>query len=261
MESAASPCSRTAPPQPAWWLPRLRSLPLPPYGAPGAARKRAAASGARLSSRCKRCGGSLWVPTRPGRLLAASQPSLEAAPLFLALGLATAAAHARAALWGARPAYAWPATDCQISISIDLALCSLLTLLVVHRTHRSARATAAAAALLPLASPAAVLALHLAAEQWPAFHASLVTRSQRLVASRLRGAHGTRRGAGGGASWSNLGLYEEGSRCAAPSSRAGCNGRGGGGGAGAGGSEAARGRARAESGHAAPPSPRRPWQQ
>ena len=74
------------------------------------------------------------------------------------------------------PAYAWPSTDCQLSITIDLALCSLLTLLAVHLKGRSPVRTSIAALALPLLSPAAVLALHLASEHAPAYHAELVTR-------------------------------------------------------------------------------------
>ena len=102
-----------------------------------------------------------------------AQPSVEAAPFYAALGLAAAAWHL---LGQPGPAYAWPSTDCQLSITIDLALCSLLTLLAVHLKGRSPARTSIAALALPLLSPAAVLALHLATEHAPAYHAELVTR-------------------------------------------------------------------------------------
>ena len=109
------------------------------------------------------------------------------------------------------PAYAWPSTDCQLSITIDLALCSLLTLLAVHLKGRSPARTSIAALALPLLSPAAVLALHLASEHAPAYHAELVTRLQRAVAARLRGASAqasTRACVAPPPRWSNLGLFE-----------------------------------------------------
>ena len=54
---------------------------------------------------------------------------MQAAPFYASLGLAAAAWHV---LGQPGAAYAWPSTDCQLSISIDLALCALLTLLAVH---------------------------------------------------------------------------------------------------------------------------------
>ena len=75
----------------------------------------------------------LLLPMPLAQLLPA-QPSVSAAPFYTALGLAAAAWH----LVG-QPglAYAWPSTDCQLSISIDLALCALLTLLAIHLKGRS----------------------------------------------------------------------------------------------------------------------------
>jgi len=149
----------------------------------------------------------LLLPMLLVRLFPA-QPSLEAAPFYLALGLAAATWHR---LGQPGPAYAWPATDCQLSISIDLALCALLTLLAVHLKGRSLARTSVAALALPLLSPASVLALHLASEQLPAFHAAMVTRLQRAVAARLRGASAqasTRSCVAPPPRWSNLGLFE-----------------------------------------------------
>ena len=136
-----------------------------------------------------------------------AQPSVRAAPFYTALGLAAATWHQ---LGQPGPAYAWPSTDCQLSISIDLALCSLLTLLAIHLKGRSAVCTSVAALALPLLSPAAVLALHLASEHAPAYHAELVTKLQRAVAARLRGASAqasTRACVAPPPRWSNLGLF------------------------------------------------------
>ena len=72
--------------------------------------------------------------------------------------------------------------------------------------------TSVAALALPLLSPAAVLALHLASEHAPAYHAELVTKLQRAVAARLRGASvqaSTRACVAPPPRWSNLGLFEK----------------------------------------------------
>ena len=84
--------------------------------------------------------------------------------------------------------------------------------------------TALAALALPLLSPAAVLALHLASEHAPTYHAELVTKAQRAVAARLRRASAqasTRACVAPPPRWSNLGLFESADvpydkACAAP---------------------------------------------
>ena len=58
--------------------------------------------------------------------------------------------------------YAAPVTAAQKSITIDLALCTVLTLYAIHRdTGGSVRWLCNAAIAAPVLSPAAVLALHL----------------------------------------------------------------------------------------------------
>mmetsp|Transcript_21715 Transcript_21715/g.64677 ORF Transcript_21715/g.64677 Transcript_21715/m.64677 type:complete len:915 (+) Transcript_21715:79-2823(+) len=93
----------------------------------------------------------------------------------------------------------WPTTDCRLSISIDLVVCSLLTLHFVHQKTASVPATAACGVLAPLLSPGCLLALAGAAEL--GLQSRLVTWVQQLVARQAL--------AGGAATWANLGFWKE----------------------------------------------------
>ena len=135
-----------------------------------------------------------------------AQPRVEGTLVYAALFAWSAARH-----WAQlRAAYAAPQSDCQLSITIDLACCSAITLVAVGRRFNSASAAAVAALLLPLVSPAGVLALYLFAAHAGAAHGELVARAQRCGAARKRAVAGGagRRGADAtDPEWCNLGLW------------------------------------------------------
>ena len=112
---------------------------------------------------------------------------------------------------GAR--YTMPITDCQLSITTDLVCCSLITLYAIYKDYSTAsgrcrdgsnRGVALTrmcmgAILMPVLSPAAVLAGHLCYMRLNDYHSGLVASLQRLVASKLSG--------GNDVNWCNLGLW------------------------------------------------------
>jgi len=102
----------------------------------------------------------------------------------------------------------WPATDCRLSISIDLLVCSLITLLYVYQVSSSYAWAGCCGVLAPLLSPAAILALAGAAEL--GLHRRAVAQVQRLVAQKLLVAKCGTNGSGvnGGKTWANLGYWK-----------------------------------------------------
>ena len=135
--------------------------------------------------------------------LAAAWPSqwrIDGTVLYAALAVACANWHVQHG--GIATAWAWPVSDCQISITFDLVCCSVITLVAVHRRFDSFFAVALAAFIMPIVSPACVLALYLLASHIDVSHAELV------VAMQLRGA-AAKRGADQSVSsgWMNLGLW------------------------------------------------------
>lgn len=143
---------------------------------------------------------SLLVPALDRRL------RVPTGPLFAAMAAAFAWWHVAQQRF-----YAPPATDCQISITVDLVCCTLLTLLAVHQDSPSASSgilrLAGAAALIPLLSPAAVLAGHLALRRLPKGHAAAVSALQRSVSARLRDKEAAARAPSHSRTWCNLGLW------------------------------------------------------
>jgi len=112
---------------------------------------------------------------------------------------------------GAR--YTMPITDCQLSITTDLVCCSFITLYAIYKDYStpsgrrrdgSNRGVAftrmcMGAILMPIVSPAAVLAGHLCYMRLNDYHTGLVASLQRLVASKLSGGNDLK--------WCNLGLW------------------------------------------------------
>jgi len=115
---------------------------------------------------------------------------------------------------GAR--YTMPITDCQLSITADLICCSFITLYAIYKDYSSlgrryfggdgssSRGVAFTrmcfgAILMPIVSPAAVLAGHLCYTRLNDYHSGLVASLQRLVASKLSGVNDVK--------WCNLGLW------------------------------------------------------
>ena len=116
---------------------------------------------------------------------------------------------------GAR--YTMPITDCQLSITTDLVCCSFITLYAIYKDYSTAcrrgrhfggdgssRGVAftrmcMGAILMPLLSPAGVLAGHLCLLRLNDYHSGLVASLQRLVAFKLSG--------GNDVNWCNLGLW------------------------------------------------------
>ena len=134
--------------------------------------------------------------------LVPSQLKVDGTFLYFALAAATSYWHVSSVVG---PAYAMPKSDCQISITTDLVCCTIITLYMVYtQTGGSIVAAAVAAVAVPLISPAAVLAFHLAFFHLPASHAAFVTTGQKHVAKSLSG--GTSAAAAGG-KWTNLGLW------------------------------------------------------
>jgi len=118
---------------------------------------------------------------------------------------------------GAR--YTMPITDCQLSITTDLVCCSFITLYAIYKDYstfgrRSGNGSSSSsssrgealtrmcigAILMPLLSPAAVLAGHLCYMRLNDYHSGLVASLQRLVASKLSGG-------GNDMNLCNLGLW------------------------------------------------------
>ena len=147
-----------------------------------------------------------------------SQPRLPAAPIYAGLAILCAAIHTwdrNAGRAQGAGAWVWPETDCQVSISIDLAICSALTLYTAWRcSGNSLSATAFATVALPILSPAGVLAAVLCATTVGKGHSTWVTGLQRRTAERLTAkaeAQRPQRGSKSGLVWRNLGLWSAGS--------------------------------------------------
>lgn len=117
---------------------------------------------------------------------------------------------------GAR--YTMPITDCQLSITTDLVCCSFITLYAIYKdystasgrrgrdgsSHGSSKGVAftrmcIGVILMPIISPAGVLAGHLCLLRLNDYHTGLVASLQRLVASKLSGVNDVK--------WCNLGLW------------------------------------------------------
>lgn len=133
-------------------------------------------------------------------------PKVPSALLFGTLAIVCGAWHVRQTSAGA--SYVVPTTDCQISITTDLACCSLVTLYTVYKDSARARARVSsasagedagarlaaltrlsvAAIAMPLISPAAVLAAHLFLCRLGESHATFVAYAQRRVANGRREA-------------------------------------------------------------------------
>ena len=112
---------------------------------------------------------------------------------------------------GAR--YTMPITDCQLSITTDLICCSFITLYAIYKDYSTASGRCRdgssrgvaftrmcmGAILMPILSPAAVLAGHLCLMRLNDYHTGVVASLQRLVASKLSGGNDIK--------WCNLGLW------------------------------------------------------
>jgi hypothetical protein len=155
---------------------------------------------------------------------------ISGAWLHAALGVAIAAFHLAffrreigLLLAADASALSWPVTNCQISITIDLLVCALLTVAAVHWHYASVLISGAAAVATIVISPGAVLALHLAlrgdgsgSSSSVSLRARLVTWLQHAAAKRERAIHrnssATSSGNGGDCDgghvldWMNLGL-------------------------------------------------------
>jgi predicted NAD/FAD-binding protein len=125
------------------------------------------------------------------------QPTVDGTLLYGALAVLTAGFHlsqvdtsllASGDLSAAfAPLFAMPVTDCQLSITTDLCACAVITLWVTFNdSGGSLPYTVLLSLLLPVVSPAAILALHMTSMHFGAFHADTVTSLQRSVAMRLR---------------------------------------------------------------------------
>lgn len=90
----------------------------------------------------------------------------------------------------------WPNTDCKVSITIDLVVCTAITVLHIRRVSGSLAVAAAAAALAPVVSPGCLLAAACSVQQGA--HRRVVTWMQHFAAAWY-----------GAAQWRNLGLWKE----------------------------------------------------
>mmetsp|Transcript_15940 Transcript_15940/g.24018 ORF Transcript_15940/g.24018 Transcript_15940/m.24018 type:complete len:1009 (-) Transcript_15940:20-3046(-) len=103
--------------------------------------------------------------------------------------------------------YPFPTTDCQLSIGYDLVLCSLITLYAIHSHTHSLLKVSVACVLLPVISPAGVLALFLMMIHSEGLHSRLVTYIQRTVAQYSHSSSSsTSTSSSSMPLWMNLGL-------------------------------------------------------
>lgn len=119
-------------------------------------------------------------------------PKMSSLVLYWLLALLIACLHWSDPLL--TPPYAFPVTDCQLSISCDLVLCSLITVYAIYiDTRYSAVQASVALGLLAVVPPGVVLALHLARQQLQnkgeggaeaGLHSSWVTWLQEMLALR-----------------------------------------------------------------------------
>ena len=116
--------------------------------------------------------------------------------------------------------YTMPVTDCQISIATDLVCCSLITLYAIYKDYYSSMRgdtvgaltrMVGAAIVMPIISPAAVLAGHLCLIRLDAFHSLVIAYVQRTVAFKLSSANENDKDGKQSRTmkWCNLGLWED----------------------------------------------------
>ena len=151
---------------------------------------------------------SLLLPKR-------SMPHVPSSLLFGVLAATSVAWHLyQAKVEGAK--YKIPRSDCQLSITADLICCSCITLYAIfkdtmhalHHTWDKEKDVAyiafmrmcLAAIIIPLVSPAAVLAGHLCMYQFHDMYSSFIAGIQKRVAAKLRSDESD-------INWCNLGLW------------------------------------------------------
>lgn len=162
----------------------------------------------------------LVLPQIVSALMPSLLPKMKGASLYRLLALLIALQH-----WldpFLTPQYAWPVSDCQLSISCDLLLCSFITVYAIYvDTKQSLLHVSVALLVLPLAPPGVVLALHLCRQCPPSLkddekressggsgvglHSSWVTWLQEMCARHR--AEGTDNSNSDGALWMNLGQW------------------------------------------------------
>lgn len=112
----------------------------------------------------------------------------------------------------AAPSSPWPRSDCCISITVDLAACSAITLLLVQAECGQVSLTVLAGLLAPVVSPGCILAITAASRV--GLQRYLNTQLQQAVARRLhaRGAVSTNGNCNrvpSSAAWTNLGYWKD----------------------------------------------------
>ena len=139
-------------------------------------------------------------------------PCMPSSLLFGALAAVSAAWHIyQVKIDGAK--YKIPWTDCQLSITTDLICCSWITLYAIYNDTKHAsrgeekdagftafRKMCLSAVMMPLVSPAAVLAGHLCMHNFGEIYSSFIAGMQQRVASKLRSEDSDK-------NWCNLGLW------------------------------------------------------
>ena len=121
-------------------------------------------------------------------------PKMNGKGLYFLLGLLILVLH-WCDLVISSSARTFPITDCQLSITYDLVLCSLVTIYAINVDTGSIVYTTMAFLLLPLVPPGVILALHLFLQKSiehegvTEFHSLLVTRLQEFSARRRASNH------------------------------------------------------------------------
>jgi cyclopropane fatty-acyl-phospholipid synthase-like methyltransferase len=159
---------------------------------------------------------SLVLPTN-------ALPRVPSSLLFGALVVASATWHLRQIKEGAK--YIIPLTDCQISIATDLVCCSCITLYVIYKdtitqsksqgmnisdggAAKAFTRMCLGAVIMPIISPAAVLAAHLCLNRFGKTYSYFIACMQQKVASKLRSSDVKKRGDDTkNTMWCNLGLW------------------------------------------------------
>jgi len=121
--------------------------------------------------------------------------------------------HSSSSSLAVRFGYAAPATDCQISIGLDLVFATLLTVFTIVDYYEPTKSLEAALivlgllAVMPYVTPAGVLVAHLAARHCTKDHGAVVGKLQRSIARTLSRAETEE--ARDGRGWVNLGYWRD----------------------------------------------------
>ena len=124
------------------------------------------------------------------------QPKLDGTILYVILGVYVAVFHHLQSPTFA--SYAMPVTDCQISITTDMVLCTVVTIYYIYqKTGMSLQKTSLAVLLVPFISPGGVLALFLGlVVHGEGAHGRLVTWAQRELALKRGNSSSSARASG-----------------------------------------------------------------